>query len=1084
MYCELIDKSIENVYQTGVAAKILQYMGKIRNESDITQARRWVMELLQNARDLAFPDRPVNVQFILEEDSLMFRHSGRFFRVRDILSIINQVSSKNPGEGVGQFGTGFMTTFQLSEKVEVHSVLKEDGYPGKEFRITLDRSGRTKEEILQAIERSLEELRQADRNPEYMGHDQNSGYDTEFCYRLNNENGRRIARTGMTDLSDTIRYVMLFSDKIGSVELICRLPDRQRRILYERVSHRRLSDNAEELILSETGDPGEIRKYTLFSMSEEGATVAAEYDESSGFLPVPERTPRLFVDFPLIGAEKFPFPVVLNHRGLHTNEPRSGISLVDNEDSSDAQRNKEIMKKAVALYERFLRALLSKDCRGIEHLIGISEWKENKEWSGQWVRQYLYQDLFRIIRELPILPTPGGRMALADPECYLVQSLNKEEASRVRGLSAPLRGCRVPEDETDWRHVLAAYEIAEEKIISLEKLAEKASEYMRENLDEGKMTALDWCSMLYRSCMQNPDLALRIQSGNVKLFPNQNEEDWEERRLFTVHQIYRDPGIPEVLKDVAQKLALLDCPDQNQPDSGIRSRLLHRSFLLENENIMPRYELAGFTEYIFSRSNRSFRVQNFSYYSQRYLNAWKEAWDLMLACGPDDDLYRLCSAVWGERIPKRQKTESAAFQPSLWTNSYRAVVLELMNWLRMQQHRKALQNAFPEFGETDRFYWWLNCCYDRINRYLHINEYWCSGILLNQKGELKQPAELRMDRVADEELKEIAACFRGVDEECDVCEILLDREISPDGWNLPVFRDHNVTTRINSAVQRLLSDISLSQADMVCQEACARLLSWIQAHPEPAKEAFPNYYREEDQMKLLTPKAAVALQRKARNLDRLYEELGTEDSEELARILKRAKEMNCQDPMGSLWPEGASEEEKQKVFREIGLVGEEYACTAVRNYFLDNGYEIRSEAAGSVLFGAPDGKDSKVKILRPDTESYHQPGWDIRILCLDDSGHVTDDYYLEVKTHTSRSVSEGVLLLSNEQMKLAAEQREHYILLSVIYDYRNKTVIRMDAHPDLIRCLAEGRIYHAEGKYLLRCREEGHAADEAGYGEG
>ena len=48
MYREMINKSIENVYQAGVATKILQYMGKIRNESDITQARRWVMELLQN----------------------------------------------------------------------------------------------------------------------------------------------------------------------------------------------------------------------------------------------------------------------------------------------------------------------------------------------------------------------------------------------------------------------------------------------------------------------------------------------------------------------------------------------------------------------------------------------------------------------------------------------------------------------------------------------------------------------------------------------------------------------------------------------------------------------------------------------------------------------------------------------------------------------------------------------------------------------------------------------------------------------------------------------------------------------------
>lgn len=1077
MYRELIEQSIEKVYQGGVASKILQYMGKIRNESDITQARRWVMELLQNARDLAFPDRPVDVQFILEEDTLTFRHSGRFFRVKDILSIINQVSSKNPGEGVGQFGTGFMTTFQLSEKVEIHSILKEDGCPGKEFRITLDRSGRTKEEILQAIAKNLDELRVADEALEEAGNDRTSVYNTEFSYWLSNENGRRIARTGMTDLSDTILYVMLFSEMIGSVELIYRLPDRQQKILYQRMEHQRFSDGTEELILSETGDLDETKRHTLFSMSEEGATVAAEYDKKMGFLPISERTSRLFVDFPLIGAEEFPFPVVFNHRGLHTNEPRSGISLVDNVDSSDAQNNKAIMQKAVKLYGRFVQALLTKDCRGIDNLLRISPYKDNKEWSEQWVRQHLYQELFQTICGLPILPTAKGRIPLADPECYLIQSSNADEAARVRRLSVCLRGCRVPEDETDWYRVLAAYEITEEKTISLEKLAVNATEYMRENLDEEKMTALRWCSLLYRSCMQNPDMAVRIQSGNVKIFPNQNVMDWNERRLFTIYQIYQDPQIPEALKDVAEKLTLLDHPDQLEQDAGIRSRLLHLSFLTGDEKNIPLYEVAGFTEYIFSRSNRNYHVQSFSYYGQRYLNAWKEAWDLMLACGPDEELYRMCSMVWGERLPGRQKIEDTRFPDSLWNNSYRAVLLKLMSWLEEQQNREALQHRFSGSVKTENLYWWLNCCCDRINRYLHSNEYWYAKILPNQKGEIKEPADLRLDRIEEEELKEIAVCFQGIDRECDVYEILLDKGITLKGWNLPVFQDKDVIMRINGAVQRLLSEMSLSQADMVCQEACARLLSWIQAHPTLAREAFPNYYKEEDQMKLLTPKAAVTLQRKARNLDRLYQELGTENSEELIQMLKKAKEMSHQDLMDSFWSEETSETDRESVLREIGLAGEEYACRAVRNYFLDRGYKIRSEEEGRVLFhvcGQETG--GEVEMLYPDTERYHQPGWDIRISYTDDAGRVVDDYYLEVKTHTLQSVSREILQLSNEQMKLAAERREHYILLVVVYDYRSKTVVRMDAHADLIRCLAMGSLYHAEGKYLLQYRKETAAA--------
>lgn len=1077
MYRELIDQSIEKVYQAGVATKILQYMGKIRNESDITQARRWVMELLQNARDLAFPDRPVEVQFILEEHALTFRHNGKPFRVKDILSIINQVSSKNPGEGVGQFGTGFMTTYQLSEKVEIHSVIQEEGCPGKEFCITLDRSGNTKEEILQAIGQSLAELKQADESPEYAESHVTVNCITEFRYRLENENGRRIAATGMTDLADTILYVMLFSEKIGSVELIYRLGDRQQSILYRRMESIQCPDGIDRLTLLETEETGETRQHTLLSMNEAGLTLAAEYDESLGFLPVPERTPRLFVDFPLIGAEQFPFPVVLNHLKLHTNEPRSGISLVDNDDSSDARNNKEIMRQAVALYERFVKALLSRDSRGIEHLLRICEQRENKEWSESWVRQYLYQDIYRIIRELPVLPTEDGRIPLADSESYLIRGAEGEETERIRRILAPLRGYRVPQDDIDWYHVFAGYEVAEEKVISLEKILEKAEELLRQNLDEEKMDALKWCNMLYQSGMQNPDLAIRIKSGDLAIFPNQCREDWKERRLFTILQICRDPGIPEVLKDVAEKLAILDDVHGNPSLMGIRRKLLHPSFSLEEGSAMAKYELTGLTEYIFARSNREYRVSNFSFYRQNYETAWREAWYLMLACGPDEELYRLCRTVWGESLPGRQPVEDTRFPASLWSNSYRSVLSELTDWLETQQNRDMLRSRLLDVRGEEALYWWLNCCYRKLNQYFRSNEIWFRNILINQKGELKSPENLRLDLIQEEELKGIAACFQGLDVECDVCAGLLDKKVSLEGWNLPVFRDNDVTMRINSAVQKLLSEGNLAQAQMPYQEACTQLLGWIQEHLDLARETFPNFYKEEDQMRLLTPGAAVSLQRKAKSLDRLYEELGTDDPEELERLLREAKMQKIQDTAGVdvMWADemdGLSDQEQEDFRREIGEAGEEYAYRSVRDYFLTEGYEIRAEEGGTTLLSVPDGSDAggKAEILRPDTAHYHQSGWDIRV-SLWDGDSMPEEYYLEVKTHTPKSVARGLLPLSNEQMKLAAGKGGHYALLSVVYDYHNKSVIRMDSYQNLIQCLADGSVYNAEGKYLLRCQK-------------
>ncbi len=147
-YQTRIEQNIGNVYQAGIATKILQHMDRIRNVSDVSQARRWVMELFQNSRDAAYEEQPVKIRIELQKEALSFSHNGRPFRVKDILSIINQVSSKSPGENtIGQFGTGFMTTYQLSEEVEIRAVLKDEDLPFKPFSIRMDRRGTTKKHV-------------------------------------------------------------------------------------------------------------------------------------------------------------------------------------------------------------------------------------------------------------------------------------------------------------------------------------------------------------------------------------------------------------------------------------------------------------------------------------------------------------------------------------------------------------------------------------------------------------------------------------------------------------------------------------------------------------------------------------------------------------------------------------------------------------------------------------------------------------------------------------------------------------------------------------------------------------------------
>ena len=474
IYAKILQDSITGIYRTNAANKILQFINRIRNESDVNQARRFLIELMQNARDLAYkkPDgtpEPVSICIRLSDTELEFSHNGKVFSVKDILSIIYQVSSKKPGEGIGQFGTGFMSTYQLSERVELTSYLKNDDNPYLPFTVCLDRSGLNKEEILDAIERAMAQLMAADQAEGIPDEEFDlTGYNTSFLYHLDQERSREIARIGMEDLDHTILYTLLFSPQIRAVELIYETDFRRERIVYTNGTPVELGNGLYSMEFLQ----GDRTRHLVYQSAGEGAeriTVACEYSDGQ-ILPIGEQTPKLYIDFPLIGAEQFPFPTVINCRALCPNEPRSGISLVDNPNSHDALRNKELMKQAVVLYGQFLHNLVEQDFGSLQNAVAMPVCPENKEWSAQWVRARLYNGCLDCMKREPIFPTRIGKRSLAEGKLCLIRERNEEQRKAVQELAEPFKDLLVPVDDTDWDLALVGYELEKDKWISLERL--------------------------------------------------------------------------------------------------------------------------------------------------------------------------------------------------------------------------------------------------------------------------------------------------------------------------------------------------------------------------------------------------------------------------------------------------------------------------------------------------------------------------------------------------------------------------------------------------------------------------------------
>ena len=88
-----VQKSIiRNNYKL-TADKIIQILKNLRNNAHLSN-RRWVWELLQNAKDVDNAFGRVSIEIRLTPDSLSFRHNGDPFNIENITGLIQQVSSK------------------------------------------------------------------------------------------------------------------------------------------------------------------------------------------------------------------------------------------------------------------------------------------------------------------------------------------------------------------------------------------------------------------------------------------------------------------------------------------------------------------------------------------------------------------------------------------------------------------------------------------------------------------------------------------------------------------------------------------------------------------------------------------------------------------------------------------------------------------------------------------------------------------------------------------------------------------------------------------------------------------------------
>jgi hypothetical protein len=378
------------------ADKIRQILSKVEN-NPADSSKRWVWELIQNAKDVpntAFGR--VSIQMILTRDKLIFKHNGDPFSLKNIFSLIQQVSSKdstNSDEEVtGKFGTGFITTHLLSKIIEVDGRVKHRGVY-RRFKTILDRSGNNSEEMLPKITSALDHIRNIENDeifPKVENYETNrkeTSLDTSFTYHLNSDESLSFAIAGIKDLINTLPVTLVYLPKIKKVEIINELEgNRTEYISHQIEKEEKVAKFSVEILKNSV--LSSVHNFITYSTEHVSLGVDVKDFEGMELMQQDPKKPRLFRDFPLIGSEKFYFPFVLNGHMFNPTEDRDGI-LLHGKDSAEALKNREIMDNAYASAIEFTNWLIQKGAKN-RFITALSRIPTEHKWtelSEIWIKE-------------------------------------------------------------------------------------------------------------------------------------------------------------------------------------------------------------------------------------------------------------------------------------------------------------------------------------------------------------------------------------------------------------------------------------------------------------------------------------------------------------------------------------------------------------------------------------------------------------------------------------------------------------------------------------------------------------------------
>ena len=398
------------------ARNILKGVEKWRERKNIA-SKRWIWELIQNAVDCGIRDeKSIKVRVRFDGKTLQFEHTGGCFLPDELGALITGGSTKpygRPSEYTGRFGSGFLVTHILSLIVDVEGIGKSSsGDKFFKFKLTLDRSGKNEDEILNKIDESHKQLDCAvelDKEPEEVI--------SRFTYHIADEDYVSNMLIDLINLlKEEIPFVMLLKgETLREVHIDMVTHNKQYKWTCISVSDevwnglfvRKAIVEYEERV--ENSLSSKITIEVIGFKPEEDCNVmcsiAVKHEDCGKEVIDVSHIPKIFAPYPLIGAsEDLGLRVVICADKLEVTEDRNFIKM----EGKPGEENKSKMEKLIGIIPKIVRYAIDKGWRGAHRLALITRTPETLPGYGWWNEQL--RKIVEHLINMCIVKTADGKL--------------------------------------------------------------------------------------------------------------------------------------------------------------------------------------------------------------------------------------------------------------------------------------------------------------------------------------------------------------------------------------------------------------------------------------------------------------------------------------------------------------------------------------------------------------------------------------------------------------------------------------------------------------------------------------------------